>query len=255
MPLPGNDTICLDCQTPPQALCASLPGGAQLCVNLPNAVIPSPSEVARQFFAQLNAALTPLTPIFNILDAVTAVFNCVQAIPDAITKLDVGELLKCAPDMFEKVQKLTTIFPPLSIPVMVKDALTAIIAFLSGLRDDLDGAQRQLNRIAAANLLAQQPGNANLLAAISCAQNTYDRWMEHMQGSAEPLNRLMGILNMFLSLVPGVDPLPCLGLGGGNVTALQDALEDFIQVLTIVRNLLPGGLKLNPYVPKGANCT
>lgn len=254
MPLPSNSALCLNLLVPPQNLCASLPGGAQLCVSLPSSIVPSASEIARQFFAQVNSALTPLTPIFNILDAVTAVFACVKAIPDAITKLDVTGLLECAPDMVEKVQKLLTLFPPLSIPVMVRDILTAIITFLDGLRNDLDGATRQLERIAQASLLAQEPGNFNLLGAITCAQDMYSKIMEHTAGAAEPLNRLFGLLNLFLGLVPGVDPLPCLGSLTGIPTEIQEALGVFIEVLTIVRNLLPGGLKLFPYVPKGDNC-
>ena len=252
MPLPA--TICLDCVVPPQALCLSFPGGGQLCVNLPNAIIPSSSEVARQFFAQVNAALAPLGPIFAVMDAIKATVACVTAVPEAITKLDVTGLLQCAPDMAEKLSKLLTLFPPLSIPVLVRDLISAMIVFLEGLRNDLEGAKRQADRILEAATASQQPGNSSLAAIVSCAQGFYDKVMEHMSSSAAPLNRLIGVINAFLSLIPGVQPIPCIGGLDGTPSVIQDALRAFITTLTIVRNLLPGGLKLNPYVPKGANC-
>lgn len=205
-------------------------------------------------FAQVNAALTPLVPLFTIMDAVSALFDCAKAVPEAITKLDVTGLLQCLPDLVEKVGKLASIFPPLSLPVTIRDILTVMIAFLEGLRSDLEGAQRQLDRIAALSTAAQQPGNTSLQAILDCAQSFYSKVMEHTSNSAAPLNRLLGLLNQLLGLIPGVQPIPCIGGLDGVPSVIQDTLSAFIDVLTIVRNLLPGGLKLNPYIPKGANC-
>lgn len=225
-----------------------------MCVSMPDAVIPSSSEVARQFFAQINAALAPLGSIFTVMDAIKATIACVQAVPKAITELDVTGLLECAPDMAEKLSALASIFPPLSIPVLVKDIITAIIVFLEGLRQDLEGAKLQADRILEAATAAQQPGNSSLSAIVACAQAQYNKVMEHHAASAGPLNKLLGSLNMFLGMVPGVDPLPCIGGLDGTPQVVQDTLSAFITTLTIVRNILPGGLKLNPFVPKGANC-
>ena len=46
---------------------------------------------------------------------------------------------------------------------------------------------------------------------MSCAQGFYDKVMEHMSSSAAPLNRLIGVINAFLSLIPGVQLIPCIG--------------------------------------------
>ncbi len=254
LPLPLSE-ICKPVVVPPQSLCVTMPGGAQLCVNLPVVVPPSASEVARAMFAQINAALAPLTPIFNLIDAIAAVVACVQAVPEAITKLDVFALVQCVPDMVEKVAKLMSLIPPLSIPVTIRDILTVIIAYLSGLVADLEDAKAQLQAIALANLKAQTPGNAGLFGAVLCAQGLYEAGMANMAAGAEPLNRLMGILNALLALVPGVDPLPCLGSLDALPTVVIDTLNAFIDILNIIKNILPGGLKLFPYTPKGANCT
>lgn len=254
MPLPDLNQLCLECVVPPQKLCVTMPGGASLCVNLPDATPPNASEVARAMLAQVNAALTPLTPLFNIIDAVVSIVACVQAIPDAIIKLDPSGIIQCVPEMVQKLSKLLAIIPPLSIPITIRDILAVIIAFLSGLKSDLEDAKIQLNRILVAQLKAAQPGNSKLLDVISCAQATFDAMMAHIREGAAPLNRLIGLLNALLGLVPGVDPIPCLGSVEGLPQPVIDTLTTFIDVLTIVRNILPGGLKINLYTPKGANC-
>lgn len=252
MPLPA--LVCLDCIVPPQSLSVTMPGGAVLSASLPNSIVPSSGEIARQLFAQVNAALTPLSPVFAIMDAIKAIVDCVTAVPEAITKLDVAGLLQCAPDMVNAFAKVAAIFPPLSLPQTIRDILAAIIAFLEGVRSDLEGAKRQLDRIAELSTAAQKPGNAALLPILGCAEAFYSKVMEHTANSAAPLNKLLGLINMLITLIPGVQPIPCLGSLDGTPSVIQDLLSAFIDVLTIVRNLLPGGLVLNPYIPKGANC-
>lgn len=236
-------------------MCVSMPGGAELCVNLPNIIPPNASEVARAMLAQVNTALTPLTPVFNIIDAVVSIVACVQAIPDAILQLDPAGLIQCIPDMVEKISKLLTMIPPLSIPVAIRDILAVIIAFCEGLKSDLEDANQQLERILQAELKAATPGNSGLLTVIACAQSAYDAFMSNIREGASPLNRLIGLINALLALVPGVDPMPCLGSLEGLPTPLIDVLTAFIDILTIIRNLLPGGFKINLFTPKGANCT
>jgi len=231
-----------------------MPAGASLCAQLPNSIVPSSSELARQMFAQVNSALAPLSPLFTMMDTIKALFDCVSALPDVITKLDVTALLECAPNLAEKISKLIAIFPPLSIPATIRGILDSVIVFLNGLQQDLAGAQLQLDRILEAGTAAQIPGNEPLLAIVACAQDFYGKVMEHMANSAQPLNRLLGVLNMLLGLVPGAPTIPCIGGLDGSPAVIQEALEKFIAVLKIVRSLIPGGLLLNVYVPKGQNC-
>lgn len=252
MPLPALP--CLPCIVPPQNICIGLPGGVNLCASLPNSIVPDISEIARQAFAQVNSALTPLVPIFNVLDAIKAVFDCVSAVPKAITELDVVGLLECAPNMVEKVSKLAALFPPLSIPGTIRDVLSVMILALEGLKQDLESYKIQADRILEAATAAQLPGNAPLLGIVACAQDFYAKVMEHVANGATPLNRLLGLLNMLIGLIPGVQPIPCIGGLDGTPDIVIGILERFIQVLKIVRSLLPGGLKINPFVPKGINC-
>lgn len=254
MPIPSLESLCIECLVPPQGLCVTMPGGIPVCASHPMATPPTASEVAGAMFAQLNSALAPLAPVFNIIDAIAALAACAQAVPKSIKELDPTEITKCIPDLVEKVSKLMSLVPVLSIPVMIKDIINVIIAFLEGLKSELEGAKLYLEAIAAAQLKAAQPGNGGLLSAISCAQSQYSAYMQNIGVTATPLNRLMGTLNAFLALVPGVDPLPCLGSMDGLPDVLVDTLTTLVDVLKIARSVLPGGLKIVPYAPKGVNC-
>ncbi|WP_394840667.1 hypothetical protein LZC95_26585 [Pendulispora brunnea] len=85
--------ICIEIPELPDALSITLPGGVTMQqVDLMQAIQP---------------ALTPLAPLFDIVDAVVAVFNCVKAVPDALgPPLDPTVLAACIPELAGKVGKL-----------------------------------------------------------------------------------------------------------------------------------------------------
>ena len=91
MPLPDLREFCIDVDVVPGEVCITFPGGAELCATIPDLVPPQPDKLIRALFAQVNAALQPLTPIFNIIDAVVAIFECVKA----ISTLNPEEIINC----------------------------------------------------------------------------------------------------------------------------------------------------------------
>lgn len=88
-----NTAICLGIPSWPDPFAITLPGGITIeHLNLVEVVQP---------------ALTPLVPVFEIVDAVVAVFNCVKAIPDISgAPPDPTALIACLPDLAEKIAKL-----------------------------------------------------------------------------------------------------------------------------------------------------
>lgn len=63
--------VCIEIPPIPDPLQMTLPGGVTM--------------VSMNLLASIQPALTPLVPIFNIIDTVIAVFNCIKAIPDALS--------------------------------------------------------------------------------------------------------------------------------------------------------------------------
>jgi hypothetical protein len=185
--------------------CVTFPGGAQICAQFPT--IPTDNgEAVKQALAQVNSALAPLQPVFNIIDAIIAVFNCVQAIPDAITNLDVTGLVECVPDMVEKVQRLLALIPQLSLPLLLVEVIDCMINALEALKAQLTHIAAEYQRIIAAGLAAAEPGNVALRTIVDCAELDLNAFLEFANAGLDPLNRLIGLVSAFLGIL-GIDAL------------------------------------------------
>lgn len=239
MPLPDLRDFCIDIDVAPGEVCLTFPGGSEMCVTLPDLVPPSPDKLIRQLFAQLNAALQPLTPIFNIIDAVVAVFDCIKA----ISTLDPVEILNCIPGLAEKVSKLLNLIPALSLPALVAGILEIIILWLRGMYNQAVRAQQLLQRVLDAETASTRPGNIALANVIPCALDDLDKLLQWQNESAKPVNRLIGVVNTFLEII-GLErfTIPCLG----QVLADLDALALYLrlielleELLTIIRSFIP----------------
>lgn len=241
MPIPlqqALDELCLDFVKIDEK-CITFVGGAEICFQFPR--IPSDNgEAIKSLLAQVNAALAPLTPIFNIIDAVIAAFNCLQAIPDAITNLDPTELIECVPDLVEKVTKLLALIPQLSLPLMLIAILDCIIMQLEAVKDQLLHIAQQYLLILQRGLEAAEPGNAALRTIVDCAQKDMDVYLEFVNEGFTPLNRLIGLVSALLGIIGidlelGIDKV----LDLSNVEAALRPLSFVIDVLTTIRNVIP----------------
>ena len=126
--------ICLEISELPDPFSITLPGGVQIeHINLMEVIQP---------------ALTPLVPIFDIVDTVVTVFNCIKAIPDALgPPPDPTVLAACLPDLAEKVAKLLRLVPPLSLPLTVVGLIDLVIDALRQAKSELLHLQQQMIQI------------------------------------------------------------------------------------------------------------
>ena len=245
MPIARLDGFCFEAVVTPREICIRFPVGNEMCVNIPSINIPDPSELLAQMFAQINAALAPLQPIFNIIDAVVAVFECVKAIPKAIIQLNPVPLIECIPNLADAIAKLIALIPVLSLPIFLVDLLDVIIFMLRELRNQFQRILNRIAAIAAANLRAQAPGNVALSLAMDCINNNFDADLVNLNEQVAPLNRLLGIVDLLLELSGlkallkqlGVDATPCLGTL--DLSTLLEPIDALIKLLTILRNLIP----------------
>lgn len=240
MPL-DLDAIALDCR--PISIvdgnCIRFPGGAEICFNFGR--IPSDDgEAIRALLAQVNTALAPLAPIFNIVDAIVAVFECVSAVPDAIVELDPVALFECAPNMAEKVAKLATLVPQVALPAMLVDILDLVIKQLQDLSLGLRRLALYQAEVIRAGLAAAPPGAVGLRLAVDCAQSDIDAEMIFFNEQNAALNRLIGIIGLLLKPF-GIDLNEALG----EITDIEaiDAtlapIDALIDVLVVTRNAIP----------------
>ena len=239
MPLPDLSVACIEIKVGKQDLCVTFPGGAEMCVQMPSVSVPDPSELSKQLMAQANAALAPLMPVFNIIDAVLALFNCVKAIPDALgPPPDPSKLAKCMPDVAKKISKLLKLIPQLSVPLMIVGLIDVLLAFLEGIRGQLKAVIAAQVRIAAAATRAAELGNVQLSTIVDCANANIEAQMKNLGESAAPVNRLIGVINLFVELA-GLPKLPDLSNLGNDAQAALGVLDPLVEQLKAARSAIP----------------
>lgn len=235
-------------ETGPGELCVPFPGGATLCAQV-GYDIGDPSTIVKSMLAQLNTAMVPLTPFFDVLDFVKAVSDCIHAIPDSLGPPPSPQpIIDCLGGLAKAVSKLLAMIPPFPIFAMVKGILTVITTGLQGLKLKIQALLNHQLRITAAATIAAQTGNVGLTAVVDCASGNIDAQWHNLNAELAPLNRLIGAINVFLKLA-GSDCIPAIGGVASDSSALG-ALQAIIDLLQAVNAVIPGGLpNLTPITP------
>lgn len=218
--------ICLEIPEIPDPLAITLPGGVTIQqINLMEAIQP---------------ALTPLMPIFDIIDTVVAVFNCVKAIPDSLgPPPDPTALAACIPELAEKVAKLLRLIPQLSLPYTIIGIIDLVIDTLRQARSQLLHLQQQMVQILGAIDRATELEDAGLMAITSCAQANVAQEAANVGKSLAALGKLIGLLNLFLGMVGGPEVPDLKGLAGRPLDEAIAPIDAIVETLQAVRSAVP----------------
>ena len=218
--------ICLEIPEIPDPLSITLPGGVTMQqINLMQAIQP---------------ALTPLMPLFDIIDTVVAVFNCVKAIPDSLgPPPDPTALAACIPELAEKVAKLLRLIPQLSLPYTIIGIIDLVIDTLRQARSQLMHLQQQMQQILGAIDRATELEDAGLMAITSCAQANVAQEAANVGKSLASLGKLIGILNIFLGIVSGPEVPDLSNLAGRPLDDVIPPIDAIIEALQTVRSAVP----------------
>lgn len=218
--------ICLEIPEIPDPLSITLPGGVTMQqINLMQAIQP---------------ALTPLMPLFDIIDTVVAVFNCVKAIPDSLgPPPDPTALAACIPELAEKVGKLLRLIPQLSLPYTIIGIIDLVIDTLRQARSQLMNLQQQMQQILGAIDRATELEDAGLMAITSCAQANVAQEAANVGKALASLGKLIGILNIFLGIVGGPEVPDLSNLAGRPLDDVIPPIDAIIKALQTVRSAVP----------------
>ena len=218
--------ICIEIPEIPDPLSITLPGGVSMeSINL---------------MEQIQPALTPLVPIFDIIDTVVAVFNCVKAIPDSLgPPPDTTVLAACIPELAEKVNALLKLIPQLSLPYTIIGIIDLVIDTLRQARTQLLHLQAQMQQILGAIDRATDLDDAGLMAITSCAQANVAQEAANVGKSLAAMGKLIGILNLFLGMI-GAPEVPDLSdLAGTPLDEAIPPIDAIIESLQTVRDAVP----------------
>ncbi len=222
MPLP----ICIEIPEIPDPFQITLPGGVTMeHINLMEVIQP---------------ALTPLVPLFNIIDTVVAVFNCIKAIPDTLgPPPDPTAIAACIPELAEKVNALLRLIPQLSLPYTIIGIIDLVIDTLRQARSQLLHLQQQIVQILGAIDRATELEDAGLMAITSCAQANVAQEAANVGKSLASLGKLIGLLNLFLGMVGGPEVPDLSDLAGRPLDDAIAPIDAIIETLQGVRDAVP----------------
>jgi hypothetical protein len=218
--------ICLELPPLPEPFELTLPGGVTLeRINLLEVIQP---------------LLAPLVPLFNVVDTIVAIHNCVRAIPDALgPPPDPTILAACLPDLAEKLAKLLEMLPQLSLPLLLRQVLDLVIDTLRQARSELVHLQEQVGQITRAIDRATELEDAGLMAIASCAQVNLEQEAANVGQMLASLGRLIGLVNLFLGLL-GLPAVPDLSsIAGRPLDEVIAPIDALITVFTTARNGVP----------------
>ena len=218
--------ICLEIPEIPDPLSITLPGGVTMQqINLMQAIQP---------------ALTPLVPIFDIVDTVVAVFNCIKAIPDTLgPPPDPTAIAVCIPELAQKVAKLVRLIPQVTLPFTLCGILRLIIDTLRQARSQIMHLQQQMQQILGAVDRATNLADAGLMAITSCAQANVAQEAANVGKSLASLGKLIGLANLFLGMI-GAAGIPDLSnLAGRPLDDVIPPIDAIITKLQAAHDAIP----------------
>jgi hypothetical protein len=121
---------------------------------------------------------------------------------------------------------------------MIVGLIDELITFLEGIRGQLKAIIDAQVRIAQAAARAAELGNAKLQLVVDCANANIDAQMRSIGEGAAPVNRLIGVINLFMGLA-GLDPLPDLANLGTDAQAALEPIDLIIDQLKTARSAIP----------------
>lgn len=237
------DNLCLEMPANPLVDDICLPGN--ICLSYVRdgiAKIPTGADVSLDFYSQIGPALTPLMPLFDILDTVLLVFKAIEAIPDSITSLNPKKLLEIIPELAEKIDKLLNLIPQLSIPKTVKAAILNMATLVGSIATELAYIQTQNQRIADQIDRAATLGDMKMNSFLVCAQNDLNENVAATSEALKGVGRMVLLINIFLTMI-GAEEIPCFGTiiedNSDDLSVCIDLLQSLSELLRTMANAIP----------------
>jgi hypothetical protein len=217
----------------------------EVCVHIPSApplkrlTLPGTVLEDIDLLGKIQSALAPLMPIFQVIDAVVAVYQCVQAIQDAIKSLSVDKMVSCIPELAEKVSKLLRLVPQLSIPLMVVDLLDICISVLGEARGRLTHLEAQMADAQRAIERGEALNDPKLLKIGHCAQENIGIEAANTLKGLTGLGNILGLVGVFLNMIGGPKIPSFSNPADQPIDEAVSVLDELVDALQAVRRLIP----------------
>lgn len=213
--------VCIELPPKPAPLEVTLPGGVTIQHN----------DLAQI----IQPALTPLVPLFNIVDTVVSIFNCLKA----VMTLNPKEIAKCMPGLAENVGKLLKMIPQLSLPLMLLGLIDLVIDVLSQVRNELVHLQGRMGQVTRMIDRAKDLDDYGLMVVAECHQKNVEMEARNIGQNLASLGRLFGLINLFMGMVGGPQIPDLSSLSGKPLDEFFEPLDALVGALKVARQAVP----------------
>jgi hypothetical protein len=218
-----------------------------VCIHVPplgepfELTLPGGAQIQHLELADvLQPALTPLMPLFQIVDAIVALHKCTTAVVDALgPPPDPSKLASCIPELAEKVAKLLGLVPQLSLPLMIIGIIDLLIRVLSDVRGVLVHLAAELDAITRIIDRARELNDPNLLEVAGCVETSVQQEAANLGKQLASLGRLIGLTNLFLGMVGGPEIPDFSSLSGKPIQEAISPLDQLVTILQDARRMVP----------------
>jgi hypothetical protein len=188
----------------------------------------------------IQPLLAPLIPLFDIIDTVVAIYNCVKAIPDCLgPPPDPTGLVQCLPTLAEKLMKLLKLIPILSLPITVAHLVDLVIAALREVKEKLQNLVDQMKQIERAIEHGRNLKDAGLTAILACAQGNVQQEATNTGKQLASLGKLLALIGMFMEMIGGPKVPDLAHLNGKALSEVLVPIDDLVTVLMTIRKAIP----------------
>lgn len=188
-------------------------------------------------------------PLFDIIDVVVALYNCLKAIPDCFgPPPDPTALANCLPDLAQKLMKLLPLIPQLSLPVTIANTVDLVIAALREVKTKLQNLQDQLVQIEHSVEKARKFKDAGLTAIIACAKGNVQQEAQNVGAGLASLGKLLAIIGIFMDLIGGPKIPDLSSIDGAPLADAIKPIDELVEILMEIRKNIP-------FPVMGANAT
>lgn len=221
-------------------LCLTLPTGTTICPNLTYADL-NAFEYAQKTLDMAHSALGQLQPFFEILEAVTLVHNCFEAVLKTLgPPPDPRPLQEALSALTRKMIRLAKMTPAYSVPVMMVQLIDMFIQSLYGTADELDALATQAQRLRDAES-GFEHNSGVFRDVIACITNSLTVHQENLQ-KALPLSATFHMINALAKLADLGAPFPLPvhePLSGEEPRLMAKKLRDIATTLRTARESIP----------------
>ena len=232
---------CPEIPAPSSPLTIRLPGPIEIA-GAPLSSLPSQSEVARALFGQVGAALGPFAAVFKLIEAAQAILAVAEAVPKALIGFppEPGKILEELPRLRQAVGDLVSLLPQAALPLMLKDTVAALNAYIAGVIEELDAlAETQARADAAtATAAALDPvvyasAIASLTATAACLSEQIGKRIVGIEAASTPVNSTIGILNSLLAAI-NLPQIPTVSNLGTDIDGARTTLQTLSDALDVI---------------------